>query len=82
MHEPVGAPDAVDRPAKTFENLLPKAVSVTGRPGAVVGRAIALDAQQVPAGPTGVDDREVDEESGRANLMSYVVAASAQRIGD
>ncbi len=45
--EPVRAPDSMDGPAEALQDLLSQPVAVAGPACTVVGRAIALNAEQV-----------------------------------
>ena len=45
----------------------------------MVGCPVALDPQQVAAGPLGVHHRQVDSEAGRTHLVLHVVSLGAQR---
>ena len=66
--EPIGRPDAQDRPSKVFKNGLPDLVAVACRGRAVVGRSVAFDPCEINARVIRVHDAQVDTEAGDANL--------------
>ena len=80
--EPVGAPDAVDLPAQSFQHLLPEPVAVPGGTGAVIAGSVAFDAQQITPWLGWIHDRQVDEETGRSDLVRDIVSPLAQLVGD
>lgn len=79
---PVGGPDADDPPAEILEHLLAGFVAVAGDGRAVVGGAVALDAGKVGAGFVGVNDAEIDAETGDADLGYNLPPASGERLSD
>ena len=68
VHPPFGAPDTTDAPAEIRQHGLTQAITITGGRGAVIGRAIALHASQVPTRRVRMDDAEVDPEARDADL--------------
>ena len=80
--EPVGAPDAVERPALLLEDDLTQAVALARPAGGVVARAVALHGEQEAALVVGVVDRQVDAEAGGSDLGGHAVTVAMQGLGD
>jgi hypothetical protein len=47
---------------------LTQPISVSGRAGAVIGRSVALDTEQVSTRRIGVNHRKIEKEASRPNL--------------
>ncbi len=66
--EPIRGPDAMYDPAMIFKHCLTESVTIPSRPGTVIRRTIAFDAQNKSAGRLPVPNTEVNEEPGFPHL--------------
>src|SRR5215217_9640138 len=68
----------MDLPAEVPQHFLPQPVAIARRPGRVIRRAVALDAEDVPARLLRVRDGEVEMVAGHADLRMHLVTLRAQ----
>ncbi len=80
--EPVGAPYAVEAPAKMFQNILTQTVPLPGPQSTVIGRAITLNRKDIGARPVRMADAEIDPEPSRSNLRVSQKAVPPDHIGN
>src|SRR5690349_4645262 len=76
--EPLRRPDSMEGPAEALQLFLAKAVAVARARSRVIGRAVALDGQDEPAGLEGMADSKVDPVSRRAVLRDEAEASGRE----
>jgi hypothetical protein len=68
-------------PPQAFEHRLSELVTIPRSSRTVIGRTVAFDTQEVPAGRIGIDHGEVDAVAGAPDLVVHFEASGANPIG-
>ena len=69
--KPVRTPDPVDGPTPVFEHSLAQPVTVSGRAGAMITRAVTLDTQTVASRLVWIDNTQVDPVTRHPHLRMH-----------
>src|SRR3569623_1748762 len=73
--KPVTTPNTMDNPALGLQDHTAQAIAVSRRTSATVRHAITLDGDEITVWLVGISHRDIDKQSGYANIAVHLIAA-------